>query len=170
MKGVVLSPPTDLGHVGAGHHHSDQLHQSQQDPENSVDREEWHDVISHHLIEDLQAAVLPDAEVLSSSKSGSSSDFPPATALLPSVCVTAGVRHVVPVFQLVGPGGVPGPVLSTSTTSQLTLHGVPLGLHSLVRAVGVHELGEKVCITAVTYPGRKYQNYISALRPSVIVV
>ena len=129
-------PPADLGHVGGGQDHRDELHEGHQDTHTDVGHQHGLDVLDHLVPEDLHAAVLPDVEVgVSGSVGGQGYLALPAPGLH---TVTAGVRDVarhdpVPVL-------VPDLVVKSSATSQRLLQSVPGRPHGLALRVVGHVL------------------------------
>ena len=66
VVGVLLSPVStvDLGNIGAGQHHRDQLHDGQKGSEEGVDHQHRLDLCSHLVAKDLHTAVFPNAEIV----------------------------------------------------------------------------------------------------------
>ena len=61
---VSPDPPTDLGHVGAGQHHRDQLHDGEDGPQEGVDQQYCLHLCSHLVSKNLHTAVFPNTEII----------------------------------------------------------------------------------------------------------
>ena len=90
---VSLDAAPDLGHVGAGEHDGDELHDAEQHADTRVHDQHRHHVVPDLDLQDLEAAVPPDAEVGPHAVAGELPDLARAAARV--LDVAAGVGHVV---------------------------------------------------------------------------